>query len=97
LCALIVPVIAWARHGTQIYTQDILRAVMPAMLSALCGAGAASGVAAALVQVNPFARFVAEVATLFAVQVVVLVFLPCQRRLWGSFLRAMQHPARGIE
>jgi O-antigen/teichoic acid export membrane protein len=88
MVALVVPVVAWAKHGTLITGIDILKTVMMPFSSIIIGAAAAwaaSGIVGRLELAFP--RLVAECAVLFGVYLIVLLFVMKQKAIYAGLLR----------
>jgi O-antigen/teichoic acid export membrane protein len=88
---LIVPLIAWAKHGTPIGWADILHAVSRPLLSAGVAAGIAIG--ARLVcggTVSPFFRLLVEIGFLSCSYLLTLLFIMKQKTIYVETFRALR-------
>jgi O-antigen/teichoic acid export membrane protein len=85
---LIVPLVTWAKRGTLITWNDILKAVGIPFLSVAAGAGVIWLLAGQLVQLEPaLLRLTAESAILFATYFVMLMFVFRQWTIYNTLLR----------
>jgi O-antigen/teichoic acid export membrane protein len=85
---LAVPVIMWSKHGTLITGKDILRATAPSMVCSVVAAAVALAVSGVTSRVEmPFLRLVAESAVVFAVYLLMLLFVMKQKSMYVELLR----------
>jgi hypothetical protein len=85
---LAVPVIAWAKHGTNITASDMLRVVLVPLVSVIVGAGAALGMRGPMIRLEPvFIRLVVESGVLFGVYLFMLLFVMRQMPVYTELLR----------
>jgi PST family polysaccharide transporter len=90
LC-LMVPVVAWSKHGTLMTTRDILSKVTPPLVSALAGGAAAFVMRGYVEQVHsPFWRLVCENGILFGVYLAILLFVMKQSPIYVKLLQDMK-------
>jgi PST family polysaccharide transporter len=88
MLVVVVPAVQWAKHGTLIRGEDLLRAAIPPLASALAGAGAALAAQAALADLSAFVRLVIVSAVLFGIHALVLLLVFGQKEAYLDMLRA---------
>ena len=90
----ILPLIAWAVHGTAISFQDILRTASKPLLSGLIAATVALGLQAAYGSLLlPLPKLVAGTAIMMAVYAVMLLYVMGQNRFYLDIIRGFMAPA----
>jgi O-antigen/teichoic acid export membrane protein len=88
--ALVVPVIFWARHGTPVSMIDMLRAIMPPLISVLVGTAAAlAGWSLIRFLDSPLLRLISANTILFGVYGIVLWFVMGQGDVYLRLIRDM--------
>jgi len=93
------PLVVWATHGTSISFMDVVKAITPASLSIVVGAGVVLAVSRYTQAIEPvFLRLVAESALLFGTYWVILLFALNQKsaymQIFGE-LRFRRAPVKG--
>ena len=94
------PLVVWATHGTSISFMDVVKAVTPASLSIVVGAGVVLAVSRYTQSIEPvFLRLIAESALLFGTYWVILLFALNQKsaymQIFGE-LRFRRPRVKGI-
>lgn len=85
---LVVPVIAWAKHGTHISTHNILRSILPPFVSILVGAATVWFARHLLSAIHPaFLRLVVETSVLFGAYLLTLLFVMGQKTAYSNLIR----------
>ena len=85
---LVVPVVLWAKHGTLITTNDILRCVMIPLVPIAVGTAATLALRSSVNHLEPtFVRLVVESAILFGIYAVLIVFVMKQKSVYTDVLR----------
>jgi O-antigen/teichoic acid export membrane protein len=88
---LIVPLIAWAKHGTLISWTDILRAVSRPFLSAAVAAAIAFGAQfLCALTLSPFLRLTLGIAVLSASYLWMLLYIMKQKAIYVDLFRALR-------
>jgi PST family polysaccharide transporter len=83
----VVPVIAWAKHGTLISGKDVLTVVMRPVLSVAVGVVVALMLRAQLGSVHAFVRLLIETSALFGTYLVALLVATKQRTIYVELLK----------
>ncbi|MGH9355786.1 MAG: oligosaccharide flippase family protein, partial [Terriglobia bacterium] len=90
----LIPLIAWAVHGTVVSFRDILLTASWPLVSAIVAGGLAFGVRFAYGQwLSPFPRLVLESSVLLAAFVAMLLFIAGQKSLYLDLLRVLKRPS----
>jgi hypothetical protein len=88
MMVLVVPVIAWSRHGTNISGRDILKAAMIPLIPVLAGAAAALAIKGWTDQLHPvLVRLIVANSVLFGVYLLVLLFVMKQYSVYLNLFR----------
>lgn len=91
MAAAVVPVILWAKHGTLISMGDVFKAVIRPFLSIILGSAAILLARNLLQLVQPaFLRLVLETGVLFAVHLLVLLFVMNQKEVYKRLLQEIR-------
>ena len=86
----LIPLIAWAVHGTEISFRDVVRTVSQPLVSSVVAGGLALGVGLAFGQsLSPLARLTLENATLLITFLGLLMFVAAQRSLYLGLFRGL--------
>ncbi len=93
----IVPVIAWAVHGTNLSTMEVLRTVSRPLGFGVVAGLAAFGVGVLCESLVPLARLVIESSVLLIVYGALLYFAGGQKQLYLEVLRGLKFRGRGTK
>jgi O-antigen/teichoic acid export membrane protein len=92
---LIIPVIAWCKHGTVITSRDVWRAVRPPVLSGLVAAAFTLGVSLFLIQgLSPVPRLIMGAAAMIGSYLGMLLFAMRQKAFYLGLVREIIKPRR---
>ena len=93
----VVPAIAWAVHGTDLSTGEVLMTVSRPLASGIAAGTLAFGVGLACSQWHPLPRLVVETAVLLFTYVVTLLFASGQKSQYLDILRGLKGPLSAEE
>jgi hypothetical protein len=88
---LIVPMIAWAKHGSPISSGDIMQAVSRPFISGFMAAALTFGILYLFGEsMSPFTRIFTGCGILFGVYIVILFYIMRQKEVYIDLLRLLK-------
>lgn len=88
---LAVPLVTWAQHGTSITGRDIVKAILPSVVSVVAGVAVTVAVGRYTQTIEPvFFRLVAECSVFFGTYGALLLFAFSQRTAYMKLLRELR-------
>jgi O-antigen/teichoic acid export membrane protein len=86
----LIPLIAWAVHGTEVSFWDIVRTAGPPLVASVAAGGLAFGIGSAFgLSLSPLARLILESTILLIAFFGLLMFVSAQRSLYLGLLRGL--------